>query len=577
MLQTITAVFAVLLLGSCAFDRGSPSVQDAEFEAVATEYLEEFLQNNPEWATDLGDHRFDDRLGDYSQVGIEASLEMEHRYLAMLEALDPSRLSPVNATDFAILKNRIEESIFATEELREHEWNPLVYNVGGSIYGLLSRDFAPEAERLRNVAGRLRQVPAVLAAARDNLQNPPQVHTETAIVQNPGTISLIRDQLEDRLAAYSELKAEMQSVRDSAIAALEEYGEWLETDLLPRSDGDFRLGAEKFRRKLAFTLHSDLSMEDILSRAEARLEETQEALYETALPLYRSEHPNATDDDLADKRQVIRDTLDRLAEDRPTDATIVEDARNTLAEATCFVGDNALVSLPAEPVEIIVMPEFRRGVSTAYCDSPGPLEENGKTFYAIAPTPEDWSVERAESLYREYNDYMLLDLTVHEAMPGHYVQLAHSNRFQAPTLTRHVFYSGSFVEGWAVYAEQLLVEHGLGGAKVKMQQLKMYARAVINAILDQKIHAGSMTEQEAMDLMMNEGFQEEGEAAGKWRRASLTSGQLSTYFVGNEEVWEIRNAWEARNGEITDWQAFHDTVLSHGSPPAKFIRRELGL
>jgi len=216
-------------------------------------------------------------------------------------------------------------------------------------------------------------------------------------------------------------------------------------------------------------------------------------------------------------------------------------------------------------------------VSTAYCDSPGPLEKNGKTFYAIAPTPEDWSVERAESLYREYNDYMLLDLTVHEAMPGHYVQLAHSNRFQAPTLTRHVFSSGPFVEGWAVYAEQLLVEHGLGGAKVKMQQLKMYARAVINAILDQKIHAGSMTEQEAMDLMMNEGFQEDGEAAGKWRRASLTSGQLSTYFVGNEEVWEIRKAWEARNGEITDWRAFHDTVLSHGSPPAKFIRRELGL
>lgn len=566
---------SALILGFACSNQ-SP-LQDADFEVIATAYLEEFLQNNPEWATYLGDHRFDDRLGDYSQTGIEASLEMERRYLAMLEALDPSRLSPVNATDFAILKNRIEESIFATEELREYEWNPLVYNVGGSIYGLLSRDFAPEEERLRSVGGRLRQVPAVVAAARDNLQNPPQVHTETAIVQNPGTISLIRDQLEDRLAAYPELKAEMQLVRDSAIAALEEYGEWLETDLLPRSDGDFRLGAEKFRRKLAFTLHSDLSMEDILSRAEARLEETQEALYETALLLYRSEHPNATDDDLADKRQVIRDTLDRLAKDRPTDATIVEDARNTLAEATRFVDDNALVSLPAEPIEIIVMPEFRRGVSTAYCDSPGPLEENGKTFYAIAPTPEDWSVERAESLYREYNAYMLLDLTVHEAMPGHYVQLAHSNRFQAPTLTRHVFYSGPFVEGWAVYAEQLLVEHGLGGAKVKMQQLKMYARAVINAILDQKIHAGSMTEQEAMDLMMNEGFQEEGEAAGKWRRASLTSGQLSTYFVGNEEVWEIRNAWEARNGEITDWQAFHDTVLSHGSPPAKFIRRELGL
>ena len=255
----------------------------------------------------------------------------------------------------------------------------------------------------------------------------------------------------------------------------------------------------------------------------------------------------------------------------------MDDVREALAETTRFVGENSLVSLPAEPVEIIVMPEFQRGISVAYCDSPGPLEENGETFYAIAPTPEDWSAERTESLYREYNDYMLRDLTVHEAMPGNYLQLAHSNKFVAPTLTRHVFYSGPFVEGWAVYAEQLMTEHGYGGPQVRMQQLKMYARAVINAILDQKIHAGSMTEQEAMDLMMTDGFQEDGEAAGKWRRARLTSTQLSSYFVGNEEVREIRRAWETKNGPIADWKAFHDAVISHGSPPAKFVRAALGL
>jgi uncharacterized protein (DUF885 family) len=552
-------------------------MQDGEFETVSKEYMEEFLRMNPEWATLLGDHRFDDRLGDYSKAGIAASLDMEKRYLARLDALDPARLSAVNATDYAILRNRIEESIFSAEVLREYEWNPLIYNVGGSIYGLLARDFAPEEERLRNLAARLREIPKVLIAARENLANPPQVHTETAILQNPGSISLIRDQLEEILARHPGLKAEMQPARDEAIAALQEYGEWLRTDLLPRSNGEFRLGPEKFRRKLAFTLHSDLSMEEILSRAEARLAETQAELYETALPLYREAHPKAADADLADKKAVIRDVLDRLAQDRPTDATIVDDARQALAETTSFVADKALVSLPAEPVEIIVMPEFQRGVSTAYCDSPGPLEKNAKTFFAIAPTPKDWSAERAESLYREYNDYMLRDLTVHEAMPGHYLQLAHSNQFAAPTLTRHIFYSGPFVEGWAVYAEQLMTEHGYGGPQVKMQQLKMYARAVINAILDQKIHAGSMTEQEAMDLMMTEGFQEDGEAAGKWRRARLTSTQLSSYFVGNEEVREIRKAWEDKNGAIADWKGFHDALLSRGSPPAKFIRAELGL
>ena len=577
MPSRVFSAFLALLLSACASAPDNRNLQDGDFEAISKEYLEEFLEMNPEWATLLGDHRFDDRLGDYSRAGIEASLEMEKRYLARLDGVDPVLLSAVNATDYAILRNRIEESIFGVEELKEFERNPLLYNVGGSIYGLLARDFAPEEERLRHIAARLQAIPAVLTAARENLVNPPRVHTETAILQNPGSISLVRDELEGILAPYPDLRAEMQPARDAAIAALEEYGEWLETDLLPRSNGDFRLGEEKFRRKLAFTLHSDLSMEEILARAEARLAETHDALYETALPLFRSAHPNASDDQLAERMSVIRDTLDRLAEDRPTDATIVDDARETLAETTRFVGDNALMSLPAEPVEIIVMPEFQRGVSTAYCDSPGPLEENGKTFYAIAPTPQDWSAERTESLYREYNDYMLRDLTVHEAMPGHYLQLAHSKKFAAPTLTRHIFYSGPFVEGWAVYAEQLMAEHGYGGPQVKMQQLKMYTRAVINAILDQKIHAGSMTEEEAMDLMMTEGFQEDGEAAGKWRRARLTSTQLSSYFVGNEEVWEIRKGWEKKNGAITDWKTFHDAVLSHGSPPAKFIRAELGL
>lgn len=577
MLRSVFITLLTLGLCSCSSGPAGPSAQDVEFQTLAGEYLEEFLQTNPEWATLLGDHRFDNRMGDYSKAGIDASLEMEKRYLTRLVALDAAQLSNINATDYAILRNHIEESIFSVEELREYEWNPLTYNVGGSIYGLIARDFAPEEERLRNLAGRLAAVPAVLVAAKQNLVNPPRVHTETAILQNPGTIALIRDELAGLLANYPELDAEMQPVRDAAIAALEEYGVWLEKDLLPRSNGEFRLGEQKFRRKLAFTLHSDLSMEEILARAEARLAESQDALYETALPLYQAAHPDSSAEDASDKKLVIRDTLNRLAQNRPTDETIVDDARNTLTEATNFVGDKQLVTLPDEPVEIIVMPEFQRGVAIAYCDSPGPLEQNGKTFYAIAPTPQDWSAERTESFYREYNNYMLSDLTVHEAMPGHYLQLAHSNRFSAPTLTRHVFYSGPFVEGWAVYAEQLLAEHGFGGPEVKMQQLKMYTRAVINAILDQKIHAGSMTEQEAMELMMNEGFQEEGEAAGKWRRALLTSSQLSTYFVGNEEVWEIRKAWEEKNGPITDWKTFHDAALSHGSPPAKFIRSELGL
>lgn len=574
-LGLLLAAAAVALAGcSSGGDEGGVGGAGEHFVSLADAYVEDLLERSPGFATYLGDHRFDHRLGDYSSDGWQSSLKVEKDWLDQLERIDPAALSPGDAIDYEILRNHIESSIFELEQIREQEWNPLVYNVGGSIYSLLARDFAPISERLKSLQGRLEEIPAVLEAAKANLKNPPLVHTETAILQNPGTIALIEGELETFLEQAPEMREPLQPAREAAVAALEEYGKWLEEDLLPRSNGDFRIGEEKFRRKLAYALHSDLSMEEILRRAEARLAETQKDLYETALPLHEQYFPGQPTND---PKQVIKTVLDRLAEDRPTDDTIVDDAKRTLETTTAFVREKKLVSVPDEPVEIIVMPEFQRGVSTAYCDSPGPLEENGKTFYAISPTPESWTPERAESFYKEYNDYMLENLTVHEAMPGHYLQLAHSNRYQGSTRLRAIFYSGSFVEGYASYAEQLMVEHGYGGPEVKMQQLKMLTRAIINSILDQKIHAGTMSEEEAMRLMLDEGFQEDGEAAGKWRRACLTSAQLSTYFVGNSEVNEIRDAWVEKNGSIEDQQAFHDQLLSYGSPPAKFVKRLMGL
>jgi uncharacterized protein (DUF885 family) len=236
-----------------------------------------------------------------------------------------------------------------------------------------------------------------------------------------------------------------------------------------------------------------------------------------------------------------------------------------------------LVTVPKEPIKVIVMPEFQRGVAVAYCESPGPLEKNGETFFSISPTPQDWTKERVTSFFREYNNDMLQDLTIHEAMPGHYLQLAHANQFKAPTMVRAIFTSGTFIEGWATYAEQFMVEKGYGGPGLKMQELKMRLRLIINAIIDQKIHTAGMTEEQAMDLMMKEGFQEEGEAAGKWRRACLTSTQLSTYYVGNTEVNAIRQDYESKQGTQIDMKAFHDLLLSFGSPSPKYVRESMGL
>jgi uncharacterized protein (DUF885 family) len=564
------ALLAVSFLSSCSVAHN----EDLEFEAFAKEYLNKLFEKNPELATSLGEHRYDDRLSDYSQSGIQAQVQFQRQSLERLGQIEAPKLSAVNRIDFVILQQQIQSALFQLENLREHEWNPLFYNVGNAIYGLTAREFAPLKDRLRSVKARLRAMPAVLEAARMNLRNPPRMHTETAILQNKGNVSLVREELKTYLDKVPEMIPEFASVQAQVIAAFESYGVWLEKELLPKSNGNFRIGENKFRDKLRYTLDSDLSLEEILQRAQSDLQKTQDELYATARSLSKKEAAAA---DPEEKRKVIKAALDSLAESRPVNETIVALAKANLAEVTEFVRQQGLVTLPHEPVKIIVMPEFQRGVAVAYCDSPGPLEKNGETFYAISPTPSDWSQQRVTSFFREYNNYMLKNLNIHEAMPGHYLQLAHSNKFKAPTLIRAVFTSGVFVEGWATYAEQLMVERGYGGPEVKMQQLKMRLRLIINAILDQKIHTAGMSEVEAMNLMMNEGFQEEGEAAGKWRRACLSSTQLSTYYVGNTEINEIRKAWETRKGPIVDLKAFHDTLLSFGSPAPRHVRALLGL
>ena len=572
-MKLFSAIFVsgiLLMMLTCSMRR-----DDQKFERLAGNYIEKTLRMNPEFATYLGDHRFDNSWNDHTLEGIQKSRQLDKTYLDSLNALNPDKLSESNRIDYQILKHQIQYSIFHVDTLKEYEWNPRVYNFGGGIYSLIARDFAPLKERLQNVEERLKGIPAILEAAKTNLKNPPKVHTETAILQNKGNISLITSELDQFLNEVPEMKEEFKPIQEKAVSAVEAYGKWLEDELLPRSNGDFRIGEERYRKKLAYALDSDITKEEILQSAEKDLKETQIALHETALPLFRKYYPNI--DYVQDNKEVIKGVLDKLAEDHPTNQTIIDLARQSTEATTQFVRENDLVTVPDEEVKIIVMPEFQRGVAVAYCDAPGPLESKKETFYAISPTPADWTPERVNSFFREYNNYMLQDLTIHEAMPGHYLQLAHSNQFKAPTMIRAIFYSGPFVEGWATYAEQLMVEKGYGGPEVKMQQLKMRLRLLINAIIDQKIHTEGMTEQQAMDLMMNEGFQEEGEAAGKWRRACLTSTQLSTYYVGNMEINDIRNKYEAKMGSNIDLKKLHDQMLSYGSPAAKYVKQLMGL
>jgi uncharacterized protein (DUF885 family) len=553
--------------------------KDEEFQKIASDYIEEELTANPEQATELGDHRFDSQLTDYSAQARAKELATQKEFRDKLNAIDGSRLTGANDIDFRILKENIDYQIFRTEELKEPEWNPLVYmqSLANSLYLLVARDFAPPEQRIPNLRQRMETIPRVIAQAKVNLQHPPRIHTETAIEQAQGAINLVREGLAPLLDRVPQMKKELAPLQEKTAAALEDYKKWLQDDLLPRSDGDFRLGVDKFRKKLRFALASDLSMEEIMKRAQLDLKQTQTAIYETALPLYKKYLPEADQPALADKKKVTASVLNKLAEQHPEDNTIVGYAQKIVGEATDFVRSHNLVTIPDTPLDVIVMPEFKRGQAIAYCDASGPLEKNGKTFFAVAPTPNDWSKQRKESFFREYNNYMVRDLSVHEAMPGHYLQLAHANEFRAPTLVRAIFQSGTFIEGWAVYCEQVMAEQGYGGPEVKMQQLKMRLRAICNAILDQRIHAGNMSEPEAMDLMMKEGYQQEGEAVAKWKRARLTSTQLSTYFVGVTEHLDLRDRAKKKAGASFDQKKYNDQVISYGSPPVKYVRELMGL
>jgi uncharacterized protein (DUF885 family) len=572
-------VIAAASVLSLSLINASATPRDDAFQKIAHDYIEQYLRANPEDATELGDHRFDGQLSDYSTEAQVKDLATQKEFRNKLSGIDGSQLTGANNIDFRILKENIDYQIFRAEELKEPEWNPLVYmqSLANSLYLLVARDFASPEQRIPNLRQRMETIPRVIAQAKANLQHSPRVHTETAIEQTQGAINLVHEGLAPLLDRAPQMKRDLAPLQEKTAAALGDYKKWLQNDLLPRSDGNFRLGAEKFRKKLHFALASDLSMEEIMKRAQADLKQTQTAIYETALPLYKKYFPNADSATLGDKHKITAAVLDKLAEQHPDDATVVGYAKEVVGEATDFVRSHNLVTIPDTPLDVIAMPEFKRGVAIAYCDSPGSLDKTGKTFFAVAPTPKDWSKERKESFFREYNNYEIRDLTVHEAMPGHYLQLAHANEFSAPTLVRAIFRSGPFIEGWAVYCEQMMAEQGYGGPEVKMQQLKMRLRAIANVILDQSIHAGNMTEKEAMDLMVKETFQQEGEAVAKWKRARLTSAQLSTYFVGATEHLDLRAAEEKKLGRDFDLKKYNDQVIAYGSPPVKYVRELMGL
>jgi uncharacterized protein (DUF885 family) len=556
------------------------SATDEAFRNLADEYISDLSNFSPVYATLIGDHTADGELDRVDAAGREESLALLQEYKTALEALDFDQLSKENQVDAALLLHNLDAGIWSTETLQEWAWNPLYYIQlsGSAIYGLVARDFAPVEKRLASVASRLEQLPRFLEQARKEIspERVPKIHAETAVSQNPGLGSIIDNMILPHMDAIpADLRERLGAAIETAKNAIAEHQTWLEEELLPRANGNFRIGAELYNTKLAFALNSPLSRKEIKARAELEYENVRNEMYEVAKTVYLDKYPMTAVPDTPDeayKQAIVRAALEEAYKALPPRDGIVEVAKQQLQEATDFVVEHNIVTMPEEPVEVIIMPEFQRGVSLAYLDPPGPLDRDQPAFYAVAPLPEDWTDLQVESFLREYNLYSLQDLTIHEGVPGHYLQLALSNRY--PSTLRSVLWSGPFVEGWAVYAEQVMIEAGYqdNDPLQRLITLKWYLRAVTNAIIDSAIHVDGMTRDEAMKLMVEGGFQEEREAAGKWVRAQLTSAQLSTYFVGYQEHIEMRAAVKKAWGDEFTLRRYHDQALSYGSPPVKYVR-----
>ncbi len=548
----------------------APSV-DRAFATLSQQFLDGYLQRSPVDATSAGEHRYDGTWPDVSVNGEASYRDFLAKTHAALAQIPREGLNAQNQIDAQILEDQLQYGMYSIDELKPRETEPVYYTnlIGEGFDPLVTRQFGTPESRMASLLGRLDGIPALLAAARVRLAHPAKINTETAIQQNTGLIALVETELAQRFPGLR--SADLAASAKRASAALHEFQTFLKTELLARSDGSFRLGRERFTRKLRLVLEDEVDIDALATSAHELLTQTQQDMVVTASQIW-SEQKLGKLPKLAtpvQQKAFVKQVLDLVAKERSTNKTILADAKRWLDEATTFVREHDLVRVPDEPVAVIEMPEYRRGVAVAYCDSSGPLEATPQTFYAISPTPADWPAQRVASFFREYNQSMLADLSIHEAMPGHYLQLMHNNQFSSKL--RAVFSSGPFVEGWAVYSEWLMAEHGFGGAKVKLQRQKMVLRLAANTILDHDIHAGTLEERDALALMKNEAFQEDGEAVGKWKRARLSSAQLTTYFYGFTEFLKLRKAAEKLPGFKE--RTYHDRVLSWGSPAMRFVRQ----
>ena len=573
MKKLFVSIFTLTLFISCnkSTKSGDDNSLDKKFDKYKNGFVTSLWKMNPGWASAVGYHKLDSVLVVPDAAADKAQLDFANVQLDSLKKYDIEDLSDKNKTDYHMIKNHLESVIFGIKELKSSQWNPSEYNVCGAFAEILNGKYDSLEVRLRSFNAKMNGIPAYYEAAKKNIKTPTVEHTELAIAQNIGGSSVFEADLNDALSKSKLAPAEKKEIQDKAkvsVKAIKEYAEWLK-NLPNKTPRSFRLGADLYAKKFGFDIQSGYSTDEIYKIAVDHKKDLHDKMFALADKLWSKYKGNQTKP--ANKLDLIKQVIDQISLKHTTPERFQSEIEKQIPELTAYVKEKDLLYIdPSKPLVVRKEPAYMAGVAGASISAPGPYDKNGNTYYNVG-SMSGWTAENAESYLREYNDYILQILNIHEAIPGHYTQLVYSN--QSPSIIKSILGNGAMIEGWAVYAEKMMLESGYKNSdEMWLMYYKWNLRATCNTILDISVHTKNMYKEAALDLLIKEAFQQQAEAEGKWKRVTLSQVQLCSYFTGYTEIYNLREELKKKEGENFNLKKFHEKFLSFGSAPVKYIR-----
>jgi uncharacterized protein (DUF885 family) len=546
---------------------------DKKFNMYKTMFLNRFWQFNTDWATMSGYHLYDSIL----IVPTEMQRETEYKFLSeeltKIKKAKYDSLSDLNKIDYKIIENELNKQIWYLLEYRSYEWNPATYNVGGAFSYILSEDYSPLNKRLQQFNARLDKVPAYYEAAKQNIKNPTKEYLDLAIEQNEAIISTFEKDYIDSLKSIGISGSMLDAYKKkstAAVTAIRSYIQFLK-DFKNDNPRSFRLGSTLYAKKFDYEIQSQYTIDEILAAAQKRKEYLLTQMESLSQDLWYKYYGKKSTPP-SNRLELIKKVIDIISEQHVKPADFKSEIEKQLPTLAAFVKSKNLVFLdPTKPLKVRNEPGYMAGVAGASMSSPGPYEKKGTAYYNVG-TLDGWQPEKAESYLREYNNYVLQILNIHEAIPGHYVQLMYSNK--SPSLIKSVFGNDAMIEGWAVYSELMMLENGYGNNAQEMWLMyyKWNLRSVCNTILDISVHTKNMSKDDAMNLLVNQAFQQQAEAEGKWHRVQVSNVQLDSYFTGFYEITNLREEYKKKLGSTYTVKKFNEQLLSYGSAPVKYIK-----